>query len=523
MLPTLRLVRSWGPAVAFLAIVVAFSLGVSVDARAQPASPCASVREHVHDTVIVFQPPSSFTICRNGRVENDVVTGRAVYFELTPTPGSRMFDFRLHGQSSEWTPTGLAAWEEQALRIASGLRDLEMSGEPIADVVIPDTSGPASSPLRPVTAARARYLGVVTPHYVENLQGVRAEENELPVIAGVVRRWCSELRADQPASIAVGAELQARCASPELKEGAIEHEVQAFDTAVTAFTTVRLRARDLVVNAVAHPDDAAAVSGAAATLDDARGAATTVVTTSTALRTASRALAADVATLRSAIRSIDAVRPGVPTYLSTYESAGNAELQVDAMPVDIEAVGLAAEQKTAGSTTIRFPVVGRHYFDIEAGLGVTGGVPGIPSVATQNNQATIQARPVDEFVGLALVELEPARFLWPDRPLAGFVRLPVIGVPFTRDPTQNFFVGGGLGWTGVGSITAGPYLLRELTLKSGYQVGQALPAGTSFDAATEAALQVGYFVSASVDLLGVFHLFLPTHASAIDAVTGKER
>jgi hypothetical protein len=352
---------------------------------------------------------------------------------------------------------------------------------------------------------------------------VRAEENELPVIATVVRRWCSELHADQPASIAVGAEMQARCAAPELKEGAVEHEVQAFDAAATSFTTLRLRARDLVVNAVAHPDDAAAVSSAVAALDDARGAATAVVTSSAALRAASRALARDVATLRSAIRSIDAVRPGVPTYLSTYQSAGNAELQVDAMPVDIEAVGLAAEQKTAGSTTIRFPVVGRHYFDLEAGVGVTAGVPGIPSVATQNSQATIQSRPVDEFVGLALVELEPARFLWPDRPLAGLLRLPVIGVPFTRDPTQNFFVGGGVGWTGVGSITAGPYLLRELTLKSGYQVGQVLPAGTSFDAATEAALQVGYFVSASVDLLGVFHLFFPGHASSIDAVTGKEK
>ena len=56
---------------------------------------------------------------------------------------------------------------------------------------------------------------------------------------------------------------------------------------------------------------------------------------------------------------------------------------------------------------------------------------------------------------LALVELEPARFLWPDRPLAGLLRFPVLGLPFTRDPTQNFFAGGGLGWTGVGSIVVG--------------------------------------------------------------------
>ncbi len=217
------------------------------------------------------------------------------------------------------------------------------------------------------------------------------------------------------------------------------------------------------------------------------------------------------------------MRPGVASYLSTYESTGNASLEIDAMPVDIDAAGRAAEDKTAGKTTVRFPVVGRHYFDLEAGVGFTAGQPAIPSVATQSNSATIQGRPVDEFVGLALFELEPARFLWPDRPLAGLLRLPVIGVPFTRDPTQNFFLGAGIGWSGVGSISAGPYLLRELSLKDGYQVGQQLPAGTSFDAATQASLQVGYFVSASVDLVGIFHLFVPVHASSIDAVTGKER
>jgi hypothetical protein len=274
---------------------------------------------------------------------------------------------------------------------------------------------------------------------------------------------------------------------------------------------------------VARPEDASAVSEATRALDEARQAADATIVASRALQRSSKALERDVATLRIAIGSIDALRPGVPTYLSTYGVPGNAELEVDATPVDIALVSETAAQKASGETTARFPIVGRHYIDIEVGLGVTAGLPPIPGVATQTSAATLEGKPVDEFVGLALVELEPARFLWPDRPLAGVLRLPVIGVPFTRDPTQNFFVGAGLGWTGIGSLTAGPYLLRELTLRPGYGIDQQLPVGTSLDAATRPALQVGYFVSASVDLLGLFHLFVPGHPASIDAATGKEK
>lgn len=495
-------------------------------AFAQQPSVCSAIPGHMKDTVIVFQPPSTFTICRDGSVQDDVVTGRRVYFELVPTPGSRMFNFRIHGQASEWTPTGLATWQELAFRIAGGLHDLEYSSEPLSSLAIPAQAASGSpAPLQALAAARSRYLGVVTPHYVDVLQGVRIDSRELPVIAGVVRQWCGELGFDAPASLAVGAELRARCAGPELGEKGISGDVATFEAAAKKFDVARLHARDLTVDALAHPDDQAAVQNAVHAIEDARRAASTLVTQAGALRDSSRALGHDLATLRSAIRSIDAIRPGVPMYLSTYSTPGNAELEIDATPVDIGVAGDAAEQKTAGKTTARFPVVGRHYLDLELGLGITGGLPGIPSVNNQTSSSVIQSRPVDEFVGLGLVELEPARFLWPDKPLAGVLRLPVLGIPFTRDPTQNFFVGAGLGWTGVGSLVAGPYLLRELTLNNGYSVGQTFPGATSMsvDTVAEPKLQVGYFVSASVDVLGLFHLFVPQHTAAIDAATGKEK
>jgi len=490
----------------------------------QHPAPCASVREHVRDTVIVFEPPSTFTICRGGSEQDDVVTGRPVYLQVTPSPGSSMFDFRVHGQGTAWTHTGLSTWQEQAASVTSGLRDLEHAAVPISDIPVPlDASAGANSPLRTLAAARSRYVADVTPRYLEALHGVRSEARELPVIANVVRRWCGEIGSETPSRPPVEADLRARCAGPELKEGALDHDVEAFETEATLFDRARDKARDTMVAAMARPDDANGVNEAVKALDDARRTAATAVAAAHGLRESSRALARDVAEVRIALRSIDAIRPGTPTYLSTYTSAGNAELEIDATPVDIAAASQAAAHADLGKTTGRFSIVGRHYLDLEVGLGLSGGTPLTPYVENVSSVATIQGKPVDELVGLALVELEPARFLWPDRPLAGLVRLPVLGVPFTRDPTKNFFVGGGLGWTGVGSIVVGPYLQYALTLRDGYAFGQPLSAGTTIAAATQQGLRVGSFVSASVDVLGLFHLFVPGHGSSIDAATGKDK
>jgi hypothetical protein len=500
---------------------LAITAGVQRQASAQQRpTPCASVREHVRDTVIVFEPPSTFTICRGGAEQNDVVTGRPVYFQVTPTPGSSMFDFRVHGHGTAWTHTGLSALQDDATRVVSGLRDIEHAAIPISDIPVPlDASTGANSPLRPLVAARARYVADVTPRYLEALHAVRGEARGLPVIANVVRRWCGEIGS----GAAANADLRARCVGPELKEGVLDRDAEAFETAATSFDRARDTARDALVTATARPDDTNAMNEAIKALDDARHAAATAVAAAHGLRESSRALARDVAELRIALRAIDALPSGTPTYLSTYAAAGNAELEIDATPIDVAAAGPMAAHADVGKTTGRFPVVGRHYVDLEVGLGLSGGTGLTPYVENVSSVATIQGKPVDELVGLALVELEPARFLWPDLPLAGLVRFPVLALPFTRDPTKNFFVGGGLGWTGVGSIVVGPYLDYALTLRDGYSIGQPLPGGTSIAAATQQGLRVGSFVSASLDLLGLFHLFVPEHGSSLDAATGKEK
>jgi hypothetical protein len=409
-------------------------------------------------------------------------------------------------------------------RIAGRLRDLDHSGEPISDLAVPLEAPPAGvAPLRPLAAARTRYLAEVTPQYLEGLHSVYSETRELPVVAGVIRRWCSSLETEAPGAVAAEVELKTTCAAPELREGAVEQILKEFDAAVQKGSAERARAREATLAAIAHPEDPKAVADGVRALDDARVAATAVVAAGHALRESSSVLARSVATLRVSLRSLDALRPGVPTYLSTYSTPGNAELEIDATPSDIAVVGTDTAHAATGKATARYPIFGRHYLDIEAGLGWAGGVPDSIYLTTTRGVQVIQTQPVQELVGLALVELEPLRFLWPERGAAGILRLPVIGIPFTRDPTSNFYLGAGVGWTGVGSLTAGPYIIRETMLRQGFSPYQTLPTNVPFDAMTYSGAGVGYYVSASIDLVGLFHLFFPHHAPTVDGLTGKEK
>jgi hypothetical protein len=502
-----------------------FTLLCAAEASAEgPLSVCREVREHVQDTVIVFQPPSTFTVCRNGSPQGGVVTDRNVYLELLPRPGPRMFDFRIHGKPSDWSPMGLRAWEELTTRIAGKLRDLDHSGEPIAALTIPLEAPPAGvAPLRPVAAARARYLAEATPQYLDSLHAVYAETHELPVVAGVVRRWCSALETYAPGALTGEVELRTTCAAPEIKDGAVEQVLKDFEATVQKGNQDRAHAREATLAAIAHPEDANAVSEAVRALDAARISVTAVVASAHSLRQSSMALGRAVGSLRVSLRSLDALEPGVPTYLSTYSNPGNAELEIDTIPSDISVAGSDAAHGVTGKATARYPVFGRHYLDIEAGIGWAGGAPDSVYLTTTRGVNVIQNQPVQEVVGLALVELEPLRFAWPERPAAGILRFPVVGIPFTRDPTSNFYFGAGIGWTGVGSITGGPYIIRETMLRQGFEPLQTLPNNVPFDAVTYGGAGVGYYVSASIDLVGLFRLFVPWHAPTLDGLTGKER
>ena len=489
----------WFPVALFVVLPVARAYADS--------SACEAVTAHRKDTVILFTPPSSFTICNDGSEEPDVVTGRRVYLQLVANPGSSMFHFRVHGQAAEPKVTGLHVIRHQTRVLADTLSDLGHSGERIGSV-----SGGESGPLG---TARTRYLGVVTQRFSDSLASARTSVHDLVDAVRIVDRWCRDLRTAGDGD----PELRDACRNAR-SFGDVERDVTQFERSASAFEAARDLARESLVNASAHPDDAGTAADAGKLLDLARGAATTVVSEAGSLGSMARAVSHDLGELRTAIGALGALRPGVPTYLATYGEAGNAILRIDTIPTGIDVDDRNDEETNA---SFRFPVVGRHYFDVEIGAGVTGGLPDIPTVTTSGNTATIDHKAVDQFVALALVELEPLRFGWVDKPLAGLLRFPVIGIPLSRDPTQNFFVGAGIGWTGIGSITGGPYFLRELTLNPGHNYGDPLPPGSSLGSITTPNVNVGWFVSASIDVVGLFRLFVHEHQPTLDAATGREQ
>ena len=500
---------------------VAFIGARALAATPGGAGPCDRVAE-ADKTTIAFEPPSTFTICRHGTPQDDVVSGRPVFLELLPSRGTRMFDFRVHGARTE-PPSGLATWARDAQHLAHSLHELSRSAQPISDISVHAASGGEQ-----LGAARALYLGVVTPQFHSSLAAVHKSVSDLVSAAEALGQWCQDLRgAPVPPKEQRASRFVEQCAARPVQPAAVAASVHALLASAEDFGAKRDRARTALIMAEATPADARAQAAAIAALDEARSAADAVVANSRALAPVAIALAANAESMREVLHAPDILHQGAPVLLAHYAHGGNATLEIDVRPSGLPSAsalsgGPDATQSDASTVSYRFAVIDPHYFDIEVGVGITAGLPQLPTpTPTQGGATMLTGRPVDEFVGLALVELEPARFLWPDKPLAGILRLPVLGVPLSRDPTQNFFIGAGLGWTGVGSLVAGPNIVRELSFRNGYGMNQSLPAGTSFDVAVHPAVQVGYFVSASVDLVGIFHLFVKPSTDSFDAASGK--
>jgi hypothetical protein len=467
-------------------------------AKAAESEVCEKIQRQTADTVIAFEPPASFTICRDGKFETDVVTGRPIYVEVLADEHTS-FRYSIHGLSNRPQRTGLTRLARRSHALAQSLRLLAESGETVGE-----------------TSEQLHNAIVAIEHESLDLGGAMA----------TLATWCDEVTKSPILPSALDHAVQGRCSSLHAVEAS--NSAEALVRTISTFRTARDQARALLIDARAKHSDNHGAEGAmheaAPAFDKARELAVSLQRQARDLAPVAERIADTSGLLHEAMRGSGALRTGTPFRLGELEHDGFAVLQIDATPVVLSrsAEDWEDTDQEGVSQRFRFRVVSRHYVDVEAGVGVVAGIPGVPAFTTRGSSTVLTSKSISQFVGLALVELEPVRFFAPDHPLSGLLRFPVIGVPLNRDPTQNYFAGAGLGWTGIGSITAGPYITREASFAQGYGEGQTLPSGVAFATVTSPAYEVGYFVSASIDLLGLLHLFLPVRKPTFDVITGGD-
>ena len=495
------------------AVIAVLVPGLATAARAERR--CASVSEHREDTVLVIDPSLELTICYHGREAQDVVTGRRVWLQIAPASGAEVHSYRLHRGDAEHAPSGLSAWEIQADELRAALKALAESGEQVGKLQ-------PEAPARPVAAARRLFLSTATPAFHEALGQLSSTLHEVPELADTVNRWCQHLQADPSLWGEPEERLRGSCQQAELRPESAAAQLAALKQAIAVFHQRQAAARDALVIADAT-GTAPAQELAVKALEDGRAAAREVLGAAERVTPYAHALLRTLARLRDALHAKGRIRPGRPTFLARYTRGGTGVLELEASPIGILAAGKEAARAETQTLTFHFAIVEPHYFDVEVGVAYTGGLAPVPTLTALRGVPTLQGQSVDAFSGMVMLELEPVRFAVPDDPLAGIFRFPVVGIPFTRDPSKNFYLGAGVGWTGVGSITAGPNLVRELGLRSGYSLNAPLPPGASFSAATTTKTVVGFYVSVSVDVLGLYRLFVPVHSPILDASNGRER
>jgi len=183
------------------------------------------------------------------------------------------------------------------------------------------------------------------------------------------------------------------------------------------------------------------------------------------------------------------------------------------------------EQAPMGEVLVdRFQPTERRYFSLELAAVYSAGLPDHPSLVGRLGHQTLTPAVTEGFSGGVLASLEPLQFVRPEEPWAAFLRFPTVIVPFTLDPRTNYFVGAGVGWNDIGSINFGAHLAFTSVPADGTPYGTVFTTSPiELDHVTKTGpLEGGYFISVSLDVLGIARFFFNRqHAVVHDVYTGS--
>ncbi len=515
--------------------------------------PCGVTAGHSGYTVLL-EESGHFVHCRDGRTtEEEPVSHERVVLQLPPEGPEQPYRYQLfdpaHPEAGSKNPLlarSLAALEafEEALHdlinapetLGETLQHLEAAGEPPAPSAaakeprgqaVPSlnvTGGRESPETLAAQAAQAKYLSYATPAFGDAVHFLRRDHHKIVRALEKVDQVC----AASSGRVREGALRDRTAALCAKRPGAtLLAELASFQGILETYVEARDGARTAVLDLALTPNSAVEQDAAAR---KAAQALTVAATQARALMASAQDAAAKVeavtrdARFLSAALAIPANPNGPRLHLGRF-SANGLFSAPDVYQVHVlrrpsrlvQAEELAAEDQATEEKaserevlTDRFQPASRNYVDIGIAAMYSAGLPDHPGFPGPAGHQVLTRERTSGFNGGILLGLEPLQFTTLADPWAQLLHFPTVIIPFTVDPTRNFFLGAGVGLFDIASFDVGVHLAFTQVPVAGEFYGETF-SNYPFDPAHHVqygGLAGGYFVSLSLDVVGLTHFIV---------------
>jgi hypothetical protein len=519
-----------------------------------PSDPCEVTAGHGGYTILLAEN-GHFVHCRKGQTtEEEPVSHERVVLQLPPEGPEEPYRYRLfdptHPEAGRRNPL-LGSQLGVIQDFAEILHDLANAPETVAETLqhlaptgeeTPAGAAPAETarkgqapPIAPpggrdgpevvaAMAAQAKYLGYATPAFSDAIHALRRTFGKLEQAAGHVDEVCNSSAGRVRAGKLREKTLEICTGGPGAR---LLTDLVPFKAVLEAYVEARATAREAILDLNLAPtsavEEAAAAQKALRALLAATGLAKELVADARGTADRVEALLHEAQLLRAAV-AIPPSPDGLRLHLGNFSANGIFtapdiyELRVLRRPSRLlEAEDLTVEGKKSQEQVEereilvdRFQPAPRNYVDIGLALMYSGGLPDHPTVVGQINRQQLVQAPTTGFNGGVLASLEPFEFTAIADPWAELLHFPTLIIPFTLDPTRNYFIGAGVGILDVASIDVGAHVAFSQIPAPGNFYGQTFASSpVEIGHVTQyGALAAGYFVSLSVDLVGLSHLIV---------------
>ncbi len=545
-----------------------FSMGL-----AQAADPCqANASKSPRTFTILVQPDGRFVRCLGeDSTDEEPLSHQRVVLQLPASDPDSPYRYRLYYPSGAGTAHGHKHMLRHQLAVIQGyaeaLHDLATSPESVGEALshlqpveaaqgeaaeAKGRAAPAPAPtaesrdLLQANAMEARYQSLVTPAFVKAFHEIHRSFGKVETAAERVDLVCS-ISVDRVHEGKLRDAVVKLCAGKGPGEKLLEG-LRPFAGEVKAFFAAREPAKEAVLNLALTPsspqEQDAAAREVVAKLGAAEAAARKVIVDADAAALAVGRFGRDVEFLRAAL-SFPASTEPERVHLGRFPANGifsapdiyQLRVLKEASPLfDLgEAPSAAPEEREI--LTDHFQPVPRDYFSLGVAVVYSAGLPDHPALLGRVGEQQLQMTPTEGFLGGVSASLIPLSFTNLSDPWASLLRLPTVIIPFTERPDQNYFIGGGIGLKWIGSIDAGAHLaLTRAPATSAPACTSSVSGGNGacyqFNTSpielshvtAPGPIGAGYFVSLSLDVVGIIHLLIgEAHPTIRDVTVRSEQ